>query len=215
LIELFTVRKGFTLIELLVVIAIISLLVSILLPSLMKAKELARNVVCLSNLRQIGTAFAFYGNDNDMAFPWAANAPWWGNPDMPWLPPTLQMLLAGTLPLTEPFTCTAQPALTHRSPVWQCPNDHLNSNWYKSFGSSHQYISRAGNPPMSGWPAHALCGRFEQEIPEPNRSVMLREAGGSQLPHGHALNGVCVDGHAQNIETDDVGLWNFVHQRMD
>jgi len=58
-------RRGFTLIELLVVIAIISLLVSILLPSLNKAKELARKVVCSANLRAIYYAWNMYRHDAD------------------------------------------------------------------------------------------------------------------------------------------------------
>lgn len=54
-------KSGFTLIELLVVIAIIALLVSILLPSLRKAKELARRVICgASNMRNIGLAVTQY-----------------------------------------------------------------------------------------------------------------------------------------------------------
>jgi prepilin-type N-terminal cleavage/methylation domain-containing protein len=56
---------GFTLIELLVVIAIISLLVSILLPSLQNARELARQVHCLGTLRRIGTALHMYATEND------------------------------------------------------------------------------------------------------------------------------------------------------
>ena len=52
--------SGFTLIELLVVIAIIALLVSILLPSLNRAKELTRSVVCQANLRSIGAALGLY-----------------------------------------------------------------------------------------------------------------------------------------------------------
>ena len=60
---------GFTLIELLVVIAIIALLVSILLPSLNKAKELAQRIVCASNQRGIGQAIQFYLHDSEGIFP--------------------------------------------------------------------------------------------------------------------------------------------------
>ena len=60
---------GFTLIELLVVIAIISLLVSILIPSLKRAKELTRRVICASNLHQMGLALMTYTADHKGDFP--------------------------------------------------------------------------------------------------------------------------------------------------
>ena len=69
--------KGFTLIELLVVIAIISLLVSILLPSLNQAKALAKSTVCLSNLKSTLTATYLYANDMDDYKP-----RWWSNAGM-------------------------------------------------------------------------------------------------------------------------------------
>lgn len=57
-------HHAFTLIELLVVIAILSLLVSILLPSLSRAKELANETVCRGNLKMLGSAFAIYVSEN-------------------------------------------------------------------------------------------------------------------------------------------------------
>ena len=56
-------RAGFTLIELLVVVAIIALLLSILLPSLERARAQARKIVCLTNLQSQGKAANFYASD--------------------------------------------------------------------------------------------------------------------------------------------------------
>ena len=72
-------REGFTLIELLVVIAIISLLVSILLPSLNKAKELGRSAVCKTNARSLQIGNELYQNDNDEHYAPAAAGIWMAN----------------------------------------------------------------------------------------------------------------------------------------
>lgn len=102
---------GFSLIELLVVIAIISLLVSILLPSLNKAKDLARQTACASRYRSISTAIAMYTGDSGGTLPpipWYTNCnkaefdpPWWDSGKPRWM----SHRLAEFLP----------------SGVWQCP----------------------------------------------------------------------------------------------
>ena len=61
--KIFTIRKYFTLIELLVVIAIIAILAAMLLPALSAAKGMAKQIQCLSNMKQLGMGFSFYVND--------------------------------------------------------------------------------------------------------------------------------------------------------
>jgi prepilin-type N-terminal cleavage/methylation domain-containing protein/prepilin-type processing-associated H-X9-DG protein len=77
-------RHGFSLIELLVVIGILTLLVALLLPSLRAARDSANRTKCAAQLRQVGTAFQLYANENRGWLPaWSSGWKTWpsGLPD--------------------------------------------------------------------------------------------------------------------------------------
>ena len=126
---------GFTLIELLVVVAIIALLISILLPSLSRAREQARQVKCASLLKQWGLAMHMYADDSDQTFP-AAYTPGY-NRDFRWMKNTKYRAIMGLKPGN-----TAPPGLLCPSaPDYEIQRHHVNH----VYGVNRDMPSRHGN----------------------------------------------------------------------
>lgn len=105
-------RAGFTLIELLVVIAIIAILAAMLLPALARAKDRAKSISCVNNVKQIGLAAMIYAGDNHDFLPpinallynqaWSAagKSNWW-------------------FILLQPYLSSV--SQTNGNTVWRCP----------------------------------------------------------------------------------------------
>ncbi len=168
-------RNGFTLIELLVVVAIIAVLIAIILPSLNKAKQLARRLVCMSNLRQISYGCRLYLDSNDGRFYKGINANytyggWDGNrykdlplQDRPHRPfnPYLSLSEAGVG--------------ENEAKVFKCPGDN-GRNYrnamivYDDLGTSYQTNMMLIGPDQLGNPSDPthdeLIRRINDKLPE-------------------------------------------------
>ena len=144
-------ERAFTLIELLVVIAIIAILAALLLPSLARAKAQAFETQCISNQKQIGSAYVMYANDNSDTLPchpdWASVGGQDGR---------FYVFVAAT---NRPLN-TYVPNLK----VFYCPADHGDaligaSNCFGVYGNSYlvQWADQNSCPADPGDPTKRYC----------------------------------------------------------
>lgn len=182
---------GFTLVELLVVIAIIALLLSILTPSLMKAKALARRLKCTGNLRQIHLAVNLYLDDNDDNYPCAqdpvSTTPfYWLWMGRGWRA-SLEPHLSSNIDVNNPS-------------VLLCPSDPTDKSKYES--TSYAYSMAFYHTPAQIDTLNAVADTYSNALPSiPQKRTNVAN------PGGKILIGEWFSNH--EIIEDEQGWWSW------
>jgi prepilin-type N-terminal cleavage/methylation domain-containing protein len=209
-------RRAFTLIELLVVIAIIAILAAILFPVFAQAREKARQSVCLSNLKQIGTAMMMYVQDYDETFP-SQSYNGTTNADSPGGQKVDGMPLLGS-GIVDSFGWNYKDRVlpyTKNEQIWLCPTNipngalrtaapnigyHFNGNVFLPQGLALAAIAA---------PANLYIGResgkgfvfnraYLRPIPNECDDVIAYEVNpANYMPHSKGYNLPFADGHAK------------------
>jgi prepilin-type N-terminal cleavage/methylation domain-containing protein/prepilin-type processing-associated H-X9-DG protein len=198
-------QTGFTLIELLVVIGIISILASLLLPALVRARTKAQGVGCLNNTRQLGLAWTLYADDHNGRFPYNLGgdvkvrgvAPPsylnWVNDVLNW---ELSPDNTNVAKITE---ASLGQYANKRTAIYRCPSDNVLSEMQRAAGwsarvrsySMNAMVGDAGDLSQSGFnsnnPDYVQFFNFSA-IPQPAGIFVFLDEHPDSINDGYFIN---------------------------
>jgi prepilin-type N-terminal cleavage/methylation domain-containing protein len=190
-------KRAFTLIELLVVIAIIAILAAILFPVFARAREKARQVSCLSNLRQYGAATLMYVQDYDETFPLSANF-------ATFCIDTFYRQVASYVKNEQVTRCPSEPEAMDIPAMFAgfapaCPGTPR----FVSYSVNKDLFADGflGQPPVS----MAAISRSSETIMLYDGNVIFNGTQPVQARHTDTFGAVYVDGHVRAIPSREVG----------